>query len=155
GAPLASVTVTISDAFSTVSTVTTNAAGDYKSAALPPGTYFAKTAFNSGGYINQLYLSIPCASCTASLGTAIVIPTGAGSTTPITGKNFALARGGSIEGTVLRSNGAGGFLPVPTANVSIYTTGGAFVAGGAAAANGSYAVRGLPTDQYFAVTSNS
>src|SRR6185295_2942065 len=51
GAPIQSVNVAISDGFTTVSNAITNANGDYKSAALPAATYFARTTSNPGSYI--------------------------------------------------------------------------------------------------------
>jgi hypothetical protein len=68
-----------------VSTSTSNTLGNYTSAALPAGTYYARTT-NTRGFVDKLYNDIQCIGCTVTTGTAITV-SGGSVTSEI---NFAL-----------------------------------------------------------------
>src|SRR5207249_4426597 len=95
--PLNGVSVQIyNSAGAFVTSSTTDASGNYTTAAvLPTGTYYARTS-NSLGYIDELYNDITCFGCHATTGTPI--PVTAGSTT--SNINFGLVAGGRVSGRV-------------------------------------------------------
>ena len=73
-----------------------NASGVYTSFALPPGTYYVRTAVTAAqNFIDELWNDHPCVPCTVTTGDAVVV-----SGTGTTMANFALSAGGSISGTV-------------------------------------------------------
>jgi hypothetical protein len=121
--------------------------GDYVTANLPAGTYYAQT-LNSGGYINEQYNGITCAPCSATGGTPIVVT--AGSTTSAI--NFALAVGGGLSGQVTRAaDGA----PIAYVEVKVYNAGNQWVTSGSTDGWGNYtSSAGLPTGTYYATTDN-
>ena len=131
----------------------TDASGNY-SISLAPGTWYAYTNFNSLGFINEIYDNIPCPGvCSFTLatttGTPIVVTSGG----TVSGRDFALAPGGSIAGVVTSANGGGA---IENVGVSVYTRIGTqtFFAGSASTnAAGVFAVSGLATGTYFALTS--
>lgn len=149
GGALSGVFVNIYDSSGTYATFgLTDTTGQYTSNVdLPPGTYFART-WNPSGFINKLYDNLPCASCTVTDGTAIIVM----SAMTTTGIDFVLTPGGLISGTV---TGAGG-TPLMSIDVSIYDASGAYVTDGFTDALGQYVTAsGLPTGTYFAATMNS
>jgi hypothetical protein len=133
----------------------TNATGDY-SIALAPGTYYAyTTTFNTLGFINEIYNDLSCpVTCSESdavaTGTAIVVASGA----TVSGRNFALAPGGSITGRVTGIGGAP--LSGVTINVRMRVgTVNGFVPSAVTNASGSFTVPGLPSGTFYAYTANS
>ena len=126
----------------------TDASGNYTTfTGLPAGTYYART-FNSSGFIDELYNGLPpCTSlgCSVTSGTPIGVTAGA-TTSNI---NFALTRGGSIDGRVIDATTAAALSGV---SVGIYNSNG-FVASGFTDASGNYTTSGLPSDTYYALAS--
>jgi hypothetical protein len=112
-------------------------------AALPRGTYFART--NATGFFDELWDNKPCAQgvCTITAGTPILV--GAGATTV----NFALDTGSSIAGKVTAS--ASG-QPTSTGTVRIYGSTGTLLGSAFPDAAGNYTYGGLATGTYFART---
>lgn len=131
---------------------TMNASGAY-SASLAPGTYFAYTSVP--GLVNEIFDNVQCmgacSSTTArSTGTAITVASSASIT-----RDFALAPGGSVAGTVAE---AATGVPLQGVNVSLYTRVGTsvtFTGSASTSASGTYLVPGLATGTYFALTSSS
>jgi 5-hydroxyisourate hydrolase-like protein (transthyretin family) len=85
----------------------TNASGQYFATGLPPGTYWAYISFAPNGLVPEIFDNVPCfGACSLnaaiSTGAPIVVP--AGATVP--GRDFVLAYGSSISGTV-RSSATG------------------------------------------------
>jgi hypothetical protein len=131
-----------------VSLGVTDTAGTYTVSGVAPGTYFVRTS-NATGYLDQLYAGIPCISgnCTVTNGTPVVMTFGSSAHV-----NFALARGGSISGTVRAASGGSGLQ-----NIALR----AFTSSGVEAtvdsytdASGQYTIRGLPTGTYYVRTTN-
>jgi hypothetical protein len=96
--------------------IPSNAAGQYSIIGLPSGTYYLSTS-NSMGFVDEIFDNIPCVGpCTnanALGGAAITVTAGA----PTTGRNFALAPGGAISGTVtVEATSA----PLVSQTVSVY-----------------------------------
>jgi hypothetical protein len=87
--------------YSYVTSVDTDASGNYSFTGLSTGTYYVKTN-NFDGYIDEAWDNVPCDySCrpVSSGGTPIAVTDG--STTP--NIDFALARGGRITGTAVNA----------------------------------------------------
>jgi len=142
--PLSGVIVTVASSSGAISTFgKTDATGRYISdAALPPGTYFARTA-NTAGYVDEAYRETTCAGCPA--GTGRPIPVSAGST--VSGIDFTLAAGARVAGTVRDASGA----PIAFATVAVYDAGGRKVTSGRSDGTGAYlSPAGLPSGTYFA-----
>src|SRR5581483_3011406 len=98
GVGLAQVFVQVYDAAGQFQTsTTTDASGNYTTAALPSGTHFVNVS-NALGFVDQLYngISCPLAGCVPTTGTPV--PVTAPAATPHI--DFALALGGTINGTV-------------------------------------------------------
>ena len=149
-AAIANVSVEIFNSSGTfISTGFTNNAGNYTtSGGLPAGNYFARTR-NQSGYIEKLYNNITCFNCPVTTGTPITVTVGA----TTTGINFALAIGGRISGTV---TDAATSAPLANVNINIFDSSGLNVANGFTNGAGQYTTgNGVPTGNYFAVTSNS
>jgi hypothetical protein len=78
-APLADVFVYVFTASgSAVGYANTSASGVYTTTGLPSGTYYVHT-WNSLGYIDELYIDVPCPtfSCTVTTGTGVSVTAGA------------------------------------------------------------------------------
>ena len=116
GGALANVTVDIHDASGVLAaSATTNASGVYETAAaVPAGTYFAKTG-NAAGYANELYDDIDCAvGCVVTSGTPISTTTLAS----LGGVDFELASNTPVGTSVAAApetatGGAAGARDVP------------------------------------------
>ncbi len=132
-------------------TSVTDAAGNY-TVSLPAGSYVAYTSnFNTLGVVNEIYDNIPCPTvclgATALItGTRIVVAAGAA----LTGRNFALEPGGTVNGTVTDAvSGA----PVPGITVQLRTMaeGNNLLVGSSVTnAAGSFSIAGLATGVYYA-----
>jgi carboxypeptidase family protein len=147
--PLAGVHVHIIDAASNnVDDATTDAMGNYSTAGLVSGTYYAVTS-NSANYADELYNDKLCARgfCDPTQGTAIVVT----SPTTTAGINFALAPGGTLTGTVTNANGG---APLHNIFVGIFNSGGTFV-GGANTDNSGVYFTIVPTGTYYAAVVNA
>jgi hypothetical protein len=148
---LSGVTVSLYDAGNFfVGNTVTNGTGNYTLSGVPTGTYYAKTTFNTLGYINQLYPGIACSNCSVTGGTPVSVATG--STTP--NINFAMTQGGVITGTV--TDGGNSNAPIGAVVVGVYSANGQFMQSVTTGANGSYrTIAGLPAGNYFVRTSNA
>jgi len=119
-----------------------DAHGDYQANGLRPGTYFAVAEVGGRGYLRQLYGGLPCAACAPTSGTPIAVT----SRRPVSGIDFALLRGGRIEGTVTRASDAQPLV----ASVEIYDAVGTRVDQTTTDAAGAYrASSGLATGSYY------
>jgi alpha-tubulin suppressor-like RCC1 family protein/uncharacterized surface anchored protein len=151
GVPLASVSVSIYNASGTIvgSAVTTNTSGAYTKNGLAPGSYYVRTS-NTLGYVDEQYNDLPCpgGSCAVTAGTPVTV----GADAVASGIDFALARGGTISGTV--TDAATG-ATLGSITVSAYDAGGNAVGNYPTNASGVYAVGGLPTGAYTVRTSNT
>jgi hypothetical protein len=95
GNALANVTIYVSGAGSFQTT--SDAAGHWMVTSLATGTYRAYTSAVPVGYVREMFNNIPCRSyCNSDSGTPIAVTDGA----VTAGVNFALAKVGSISGTV-------------------------------------------------------
>jgi hypothetical protein len=128
--------------------VTTNRAGGYTVAGLPPGTYYARTSMGGGVfYQDELYNGMPCSSgCLVTAGTPITVLAGLVSN----GVDFALSPGaGGMSGTVTDSRTG---APLPGVLVEIYTASGTFTKFAFTGLAGTYATSGLAPGTYYART---
>jgi hypothetical protein len=147
--PVANVEVTIFDSTgNNVDQTLTDAMGNYSTAGLPSGSYFAGTN-NQVGLVDELYNNIICPRgfCNPTSGTAIVV------TSPSTTANinFVLAPGGTLTGTV---TAAAGGAPISGLFVGIYNSGGTFLTGANTNGSGVYNTT-LPTGTYYAAVINA
>ena len=150
GAPLRGVSVYARNGAGDTLTITsTDASGRYLLGGLPAGTYYLST-FNEDGYLNELYDNVVCPGGCPTVAGGTPVVAGAGQT--VTGKDFALTRGGRISGTIVA---AGTSAPV-TASVRIYSATGAEVSTASTNTTGAYATdTGLRAGTYYAVTDNN
>jgi hypothetical protein len=144
GVPLAGVSVfAMTPGNGADATATTAADGSY-TLLVTPGPRRVLTD-NAGGYIDEYHANLPCPlrACDATAATAVSASPG----TPVTGIDFALARGGRIAGSLVDSDGA----PIGNgaASVLIARTDGTVLAGILPQPDGSWAVdTGLPAGSY-------
>jgi uncharacterized surface anchored protein len=125
----------------------TNASGNYGTPALPPGTYFLKTAATAAqNFIDKVYSDVPCVPCSVGIGTAVSV-IGTATTANI---NFALTTGGLITGTVTDASAGG--APIPAMSILVVDSAGVLLKNTTTDASGNYAVGGLPTGTYFVRT---
>jgi hypothetical protein len=147
--PVANVQVTIFDSTGNdVDQTLTNASGNYSTAGLPSGTYYAGTN-NHVGLVDELYNNIICPHgfCNPLNGTAITV------TSPSTTANinFALAPGGTLTGTV---TAAAGGAPISGLFVGIFNSSGFFLTGANTDGSGVYSTT-LPTGTFYAAVINA
>ena len=132
-----------------VLSVSTNDAGDYVTPGLLAGTYYLATD-NDLGLINEIYDNVPCAGrCEAvTAGTPIVLAAGQ----VVMGRDFALAPGGRIAGTVTAASGG---APLDSVQVNVFSSTGVPVAEAYSDASGAFlTTTGLPTGTYYLATRN-
>jgi len=157
GVPLPNVTLRAAilsgSQWQTVRNGFTNSAGAFTIAGLAPGSY---QVFTDGGapYVDEVFDNVPChGRCDLSrdLGATVTVTSGA----TVTGRDFALAIGGQITGTVTDA-ATGTPLPQIGIDVSFVGPDGSSRRAGFAEtdASGRYAVQGLSTGDYVAVTGN-
>jgi hypothetical protein len=129
----------------------TNASGNFTTRALPNGTYFLRTS-NTLGFVDKLYDNLFCSGpgCSVVNGTPIVA---AGAGTTVTGRNFVLATGGRISGSVVGPN-PGQSLQFTT-NVGVYTDTGIFLGNQGVDASNNYLTFAVPAGRYYLRTANS
>ena len=132
-----------------VSRDATDANGDYLTrAGLPDGSYHA-VAESTGFLMNEIFGNIPCTgNCETLLagGTPIEIAGGA----IVTGRDFALERGGSISGSVTREDNG---LPAVGGGLDIYNAAGQWTADGYVDVDGTwYLFDVLPAGTYYAAS---
>lgn len=114
---------------------------------LATGSYYVNTGF-SGNYVPELWDDHPCASCDPRAGEAIAVTVG--ETTD--GKDFLLAPGGRVSGTVTVDPGG---APLQDVFVNIVDASGNFVDGDQTGADGTYSTFvPLPAGTYYAQTFN-
>ena len=123
----------------------TNASGFYSITNLPAGSYFVRTS-NTLGFADELFDNIQHSTGSVLGGTPVPISAGGTAT-----RNFALATGGTITGTVSNANPGG---PVPDVGIQILNAAGIEVRWTAPAPDGSYSVNGLPTGTFYVRTQN-
>lgn len=122
----------------------TDSSGDYVFGGLPAGTYYLQADYSQGGYAGEYYDNV--AALLVNRASATAIPLGQGAS--VTGKNFALAQGSVIAGTVRPTVGPG--TGIEGVIVTVYEQGWGAVAGMALTdANGDYTVGKLPAGQYY------
>ena len=132
----------------------TAADGSYTVGGLFTGSYYVSTV-DAPSHVDELHAGIPCPGgggfgCSATTGSAIVV------TAPgvVTGIDFGLAAGGSIQGSVLDAVTLlplGGIDP----EVKIYSATGVMLTTTETDGAGNYSTSGLPTGTYFARVTNS
>jgi 5-hydroxyisourate hydrolase-like protein (transthyretin family) len=137
-------------------TATTSSSGVYRLAGLPAGNYWLYTS-GGGGFpppISKIYPDIACVSfCTnaAAAASGQAIPVGRGET--VANKNFALADGGLISGTV-RDSVTDQLIGGQT--VELYVQQGGvpvFVTSTVTPGNNLFGFTGLPAGTYYLATS--
>ncbi|NQT83173.1 carboxypeptidase regulatory-like domain-containing protein, partial [bacterium] len=125
-----------------LSTTLSNASGDYEFGGLPAGTYYLEANAPAGGYAGEYYDNVGALVMNRSSATAIALGEGESQT----GKDFALAAGGVIEGKVTDALTARGIEGVI---VTVYEFDFGAVAGQTTTdSNGDYAVGNLPSGDY-------
>ena len=120
----------------------TNSNGTYTIAGLSPGTYWIVAFGTESGWIIEFWQE----SLDLDSSTLIDVP----AATAVTGKDFTLAKGGSISGNVLVG---GGSAPSPSVEVVAMNIATSMVMGvGDTDSNGDYQIGGLPTGSYTVFT---
>jgi len=115
--------------------------GEYRSAGLSAGTYYAVAV--SPTHLDELFDDRACeTSCNPTTGTAIAVSLGSDNLSV----DFELQRGGGITG---RLTAAGDGSPVSGAVVDVYDASGALVRTDSSTAAGGYLVADLRTGTYF------
>lgn len=153
-APVADVFVWYCDSSSTCNSTNSGLTGAYTITA-NPGTYYLFT-YNTSGLIDEIFDNITCPGVCSyataiATGTPVVITSGG--STP--GRNFALADGGSISGSI---RNAATSLPLAGVAVLIYMkVGEEWVNAAETGTDGAgvYTASGLPTGTYYAHTFNN
>ncbi|MFC1777985.1 hypothetical protein ACFL3I_11705, partial [Pseudomonadota bacterium] len=148
-APLQSVTVRAYNASGIqVGSSTSGPSGNYSIIGLAGPVVYLRTT-NALGYQNQRYNGLTCgATCNVLTGTAVAVSAGV----TVTGKNFALALGGSISG-VIRNTAV---LPIANVQVQVLDAVSGVLAGYAVSGPaGAYTVAGLADGNYRLKTVNS
>jgi len=137
-------------------TATTNSSGVYRLAGLPAGTYWLYTSGGSGfpPPISEIYPDIACvAVCnsTAAAASGEAVPVGRGET--VANKNFSLADGGLIAGTV-RDSVTDQMIAGQTVELYLQQGGApVFVTSTVSPGNNVFGFTGLPAGTYFLATS--
>ena len=147
--PVGGVTVEIYNSSGIlVTSVLTDASGNYTTrAAMPTGSYYVR-AINNVGYLTELYNNVTCLECDVTTGTPVSVT--AGATT--TGINFALDAGGRIFGAV---NDISDLTPIFRASIEFYNSSGTPVGTAVSNVLGNYTSPALPAGTYFARTTNA
>ncbi|HYN41030.1 MAG TPA: carboxypeptidase regulatory-like domain-containing protein, partial [Thermoanaerobaculia bacterium] len=145
GSPLANVTVYVSGPVSR--TATTDATGRWIVTGLGTGTYYAYTSVVPVGYVSELFNDITCVDyCSWYSGTAIAVSDGA----VTSGVNFALARTGSVSGTVTDGTTGQGIAQVL---VRLHTgSGWGSYRTATTGSDGGYSFPQVPSGTYFLTT---
>jgi len=130
-----------------VATATTDAAGAYAIDGLPAGRYFLRT-YNSQGYVDEIYDNRACPHWCASAEVLSGQPIDVASGSTIAERDFALAPGGRITGTVTDAA-----TTLGQAGVCVFASvlvGGEYVDAGQDCTDsvGTYEVTGLPAGSY-------
>ncbi len=151
GAPLQNILVQLFSATgANLGSFNTNASGVYTTRGLPDGTYYLRTS-NTQGFVDKLFdnRSCPGAVCPPTTGTAVVV---AGTGTVGT-RNFALAQGGRISGTITNAATA---APLQSGfSVQVYTEAGVLAGQVSPDASGNYLTSAVPAGRYYIRSTNS
>ncbi len=123
----------------------TDASGNYVVGGLPAGQYYVQT-YNESGYIDEWYNDDPVLLDPDGASASVVNVTSGNAT----GKNFVLAVGRSLGGTVSSSAGPG----LADVEVRVQPVSGDFALSVTTDETGAYAVDGLPAGQYVVNTAN-
>ena len=131
----------------------TNASGVYTITVPIGALYYVRTGFTNG-YIPEAFPDVQCpiGTCTsAELRESEPFSITSGGA--VTGRNFAVVRGGTISGTVTNAAGTG----VANVSVTAVTRLGTqtFTYVGSTNASGNYTIFALPQSTYFLYTSNN
>ncbi len=147
GAPIAFVRVVAFDASgSQIGTDSTDTSGAYRIDSLPPDAVFLRAESSHDEYMDEVYDDIPCPlDCDVTQGQAVQVALGL--TTG--GIDFALARNGTISGTLLEA--ATGVPLSPSSLIRISFADGSF-ADAPWVADGAYQSDPLPPGTYFVST---
>jgi len=155
GAPIANLQVAVVTLNgSSVATGLTNGAGEYSIAVQPGALYYVAVQSSFAGYLQEAFPDVQCVflSCSSTdLREAEPFSMTAGAT--VSGRNFQLASGGSISGTVTNAAGAGVANVSVTAWVRLGNQTFGRIAGTSAA--GAFSITNLPPGTYYLSTSNS
>ena len=130
-----------------VAAAATSSTGDYTLSGLGAGTYYVAT-WNSLGYIDEIYDDLTLAGRTVVEGRAIVVA----ATQTVSGINLALAKGGSVTGSV---TDAGSGAALTGVSVGLYTSRGTPLNNAATSSGGRYTIGGLLPGTYYAKTYNT
>lgn len=118
--------------------------GEYGFQGLPPGTYYLEASYPQGGYAGEYYDNVGALLMNRPLATAIVLTEGETESN----KDFALAAGGSISGTVRPEVGVG--IGIEGVAMTVYEEDWGAVAGETTTdAEGRYSVGNLPAGRYY------
>jgi hypothetical protein len=154
GEPVRNVLVSFHSASGVVAcTATTDFQGNYTASPVPPGSYYMTTQLlGDAPVVGALYPSVPYwpGNLSVKAGTPVAVEEGGAAT----GKDFALAPGGVIQGRVTWADSG---KPVPYFAIRVYTQGGVLAAkdniwARAATGDGAYTVTALPPGRYFVMT---
>lgn len=124
-------------------TVGTEADGTYLFGGLDAGDWFVRARDRL--LVDEMWDDRPCPGyCDIKVvGDPVTISSGL-----VNGIDFALAPGGTIEGTVTEASGGG---PISNSSVAAYDSTGVYVTSGSADSSGSYRIGGLPAGSYTVV----
>jgi 5-hydroxyisourate hydrolase-like protein (transthyretin family) len=132
----------------------TNASGQYTFRGLPTGTYWAYTSFAPAGLVNEIFDNLPCLGpCNNATAVATGAPIQVTEGTAASGRNFALAMGGGITGTLRdAATGNPAFYDI---GVELYAQSGTsriFVGATSPNSSGVYTFSGLAAGTYSVAT---
>lgn len=147
--PIAGGVVRVLDAGGgTRAQASTDADGRYAAYGLAAGTYRVRA--DATDFLAEAYDNVPCPrlDCAATTGAAVPVTLA----TATAGIDFALTRGGQVEGLV---TDAVTTAPLASVNVEVLSASGNWVASAASDGSGRYAVGGLAAGTYFVRTRSS
>jgi hypothetical protein len=154
GEPVRNVLVSFHSASGVVAcTATTDFQGNYTASPVPPGSYYMRTQLlGDAPVVGALYSSVPYwpGNLSVKAGTPVAVEEGGAAT----GKDFALAPGGVIQGKVTWADSG---KPAQYFAIRVYTPEGVLAAkdniwARAATGDGAYTVTALPPGRYFVMT---
>ncbi len=120
--------------------------GDYVVDRLPSGQYFV-VAYDMPEHIGELYDNIQCFDLQCDVTTGTPVSVTLGQTT--SGINFALDRGGSIQGDIYNESTG---MKLLWHRIQVFDANGTWVSEGVYRKDGYHLFRLLPTGQYYVTT---
>jgi hypothetical protein len=138
GAPIHSTFVDVYSADGRLSATVASGSDGVFTAAVAPGTYYARTRDNTG-HVDEAYLENPCAACDITASTPIVV-TSSGKT----GVNFTLVGGVGLSGTILRAGGS----VLTGASVTVFDSSGVAVKRAVSSSTGAWTAYVTPGTYY-------